>query len=184
MDFYIDLILQGDEEIPIYFIRNKVFIKLHKALYDLKESSIGISFPKYNTKLGNVIRIHGQKLRLNALQRDNWLGGLIGYCDVSDILPIPKKIKGHQTISRIRQNMSNAKLQRLFKRDSISNNDIEDYKVKMITQGLDNAYFELKSTSNKQLYRRYIQFGEMKTQAVKGEFDSFGLSKTATVPIF
>jgi CRISPR-associated endonuclease Csy4 len=184
MDFYIDLILQGDEEIPIYFIRNKVFIKLHKALYDLKESSIGISFPKYKTKLGNIIRIHGQNSSLNALQQDNWLGGLIGYCQVSDILPIPEKIRGYQTISRIRQNMSHAKLQRLLKRDTIPTQDIKPYKIKMITEGLDNAYFELKSTSNKQLYRRYIQFGELNTQAVKGKFDSFGLSKTGTVPIF
>jgi CRISPR-associated endonuclease Csy4 len=184
MDFYIDLILQGDEEIPIYFIRNKVFIKFHKALYDLKESSIGVSFPKYNTKLGNVIRIHGQKLNLDAIQQNNWLGGLIGYCDVSNILPVPEKITGHRIISRIRQNMSHSKLQRLIKRDSISEQKIKSYKVKMFTQGLDNAYFELKSTSNKQLYRRYIQFGEIIPQKIVGQFDSFGLSKRATVPIF
>jgi len=57
-------------------------------------------------------------------------------------------------------------------------------KAKMFQQGLDNAYFELESTSNKQLYRRYIQFGELKTQPVKGGFDSFGLSKKSTIPWF
>lgn len=149
-----------------------------------KESSIGISFPKYKTKLGNIIRIHGQKSSLDVLQQDNWMDGLIGYCDVSDILPIPEKIRGHQTISRKQPNMTAAKLERLVKRDSIPQQEIKPYKVKMIRQGLDNAYFELKSTSNQQLYRRYIQFGELTSQKREGKFDSFGLSKTATVPIF
>ena len=184
MDFYIDLILQEDDEIPIYFIRNKVFAKFHKALYELKETSIGISFPKYKTKLGNVIRLHGEKLNLNALQKNNWLGGLVGYCDVSDILPIPEKTKRHRTISRVRQNMSNSKLQRLVKRETILDEKIKDYKTKMLSTELDTPYLELKSTSNQQLYRRYIQFGKISAQKTEGKFDSFGLSKTATVPIF
>ena len=68
MDYYIDLIIQADEEVPTYFIRNKVFAKFHKALCDLKQNSIGVSFPKYKTKLGGVIRIHGNKENLDALQ--------------------------------------------------------------------------------------------------------------------
>ncbi|MBL1320922.1 MAG: type I-F CRISPR-associated endoribonuclease Cas6/Csy4 [Methylophaga sp.] len=34
------------------------------------------------------------------------------------------------------------------------------------------------------MVRRYIHFGEFLEQPVLGEFDSFGLSKTATVPWF
>ena len=184
MDFYIDLVLQADEEVPIYFIRNKVFTKLHKALNDLKQTSIGVSFPRYNIKFGDVIRIHGEKSSLNTLQQSNWLGGLAGYCEVSGILPVPEKIDGYRTVSRIRQNMTNSKLQRLIKRGSISDEEVKNYKAKMFATGLDSPFLELVSASNGHKHRRYIQFGELSSQSIKGEFDFFGLSKTATVPWF
>ena len=184
MDFYIDLILQADEEVPIVFIRNKVFAKFHKALNELKQTSIGISFPRYKIKLGDVIRIHGEKSGLDTLQQSNWLGGLAGYCELSNILPVPENIKGYRTVSRIRQNMSNSKLQRLIKRGSISDEKVKDYETKMLATGLDNPYLELLSASNGHTHRRYIQFGELSEQATKGEFDQFGLSKKATIPWF
>ncbi len=184
MDSYIDLILRADEEVPLYFIRNKVFAKFHKALVDLKQTSIGVSFPKYKTKLGDVIRIHGDQPSLTALQQSNWLGGMIGYCEVSKILPVPEKIKGYRAISRIRPTMSNAKLQRLIKRGSISETATYDYREKMLRTGLENPYIELLSTSNGHKHRRYLQFGELKLKPIHGEFDQFGLSKTATVPWF
>lgn len=184
MDSYIDLVLQADEEVPIYFIRNKVFAKFHKVLNDLKQTAIGVSFPKYKTKLGSTIRIHGEKSDLDILQQKNWLGGLAGYCIVSDVLPIPENIKGYRTISRIRQNMSNSKLQRLIKRGSISSEETKAYEAKMLATGLDNPYLELESISNGHKHRRYIQFGYVSDQAVSGKFDQFGLSKTATIPWF
>ncbi len=184
MDFYIDLRLQPDEEVPIYFIRNKAFAKLHKALYELKENSIGVSFPDYKTKLGEVLRIHGKRLNLEALQQNNWLGGLAGYCLVSEILPIPEKIKGYRKISRIRQNMSNSKLQRLIKRGSIKDDEVKAYEIKMLETGLTNPYLELESGSNGHKHRRYLKFGELVSEPVVGEFDQFGLSKTATIPWF
>jgi len=184
MDHYIDLQLQADEEVPIYFLRNKVFSKLHKALNELNESFIGISFPNYKTKLGDILRIHGLKPQLELLQQKKWLGGLYGYCLVNEILPVPDNIKGYRTISRVRQNMSHAKLQRLIKRGSITGDKIEGYTAKKIATGLDNPYLELESTSNGHKHRRYLQFGELQAEPVSGEFDHFGLSKTATVPWF
>jgi len=183
MDFYIDLLLQEDEEVPIYFIRNKVFTKFHKALCDLESTKIGVSFPRYKVMLGDVIRIHGAKVELEALQATDWLGGLIGYCKVSAIQAIPNDVT-YRTISRKQANMTEAKLRRLITRDSIAKGEVKQYKVKMFTQGLDNPYFELKSTSNNHLYRRYIAFGTLHAQKKYGEFDSFGLSKIATIPWF
>lgn len=54
----------------------------------------------------------------------------------------------------------------------------------MFSQGLDAPYLELQSASNGHRHRRYIEFGELLDAPVRGEFDSFGLSKTATVPWF
>jgi CRISPR-associated endonuclease Csy4 len=80
--------------------------------------------------------------------------------------------------------MTEAKLRRLIKRGSISQDKIKGYKAKMFQQGLDNPYLELESTSTGHKHRRYIQFGEIIAQKKAGEFDSFGLSKHATIPIF
>ena len=96
-----------------------------------------------------------------------------------DIENIPSDAK-HRTVSRKQANMTEAKLRRLIKRGSISDDKVKAYKAKM----LDNPYLELKSNSSGYLQRRYIQFGTPLNVPVKGKFDVFGLSKSATVPWF
>ena len=80
--------------------------------------------------------------------------------------------------------MSNAKLNRLIKRETILAENIPQYKAKMFQHGLDNPYLELESASNGQKYRRYIQFGKLKTESTTGIFDTFGFSNQATIPWF
>ena len=103
MNYYINIKLQPDEDIPLFFIRNKVFTKLHKALFELKQNPIGVSFPnhkerenKNKARLGDIVRLHGDKNSLQALQDANWLGGLIGYCDISETTIRPN---GFATVS-------------------------------------------------------------------------------------
>jgi CRISPR-associated endonuclease Csy4 len=192
MTRYQDLELLPDVELPIFFIRNKVYTKLHKAIFDLNASDIGVSFPQAKERLGCVIRIHSTKDRLNELQKLNWLGGLAGYCQVGEVFSVPDEVKGHQVISRIRQTMSMAKLSKkiayLQKKGYLKDNEADSYKkqykAKLFATGLDNPYLELQSVSTGSKYRLYIQFGELQQQAVIGEFNRFGLSKTATIPVF
>lgn len=183
MDFYIDVQLKPDAEMPVNRLLNAMYSKFHKALCDLKSESIGVSFPAYRVLLGKQIRIHGSSANLAALQQLNWIGGLVGYCDISEILVVPKGHL-HRTVGRKQTTMSQAKLNRLLKRGSINEQDAKQYKAKMFTKGLDNPYLELVSGSNNHTHRRYIAFGELLTQPVLGNFDQFGLSKTATVPWF
>jgi CRISPR-associated endonuclease Csy4 len=192
MTHYQDLILLPDEEVPIFFIRNKIYQKLHKAIFNLNASDVGVSFPNATKKLGDVIRIYSTQIRLKELQNLNWLGGLVGYCQVGEVFPVPDEVKGHQVISRIRQTMSMAKLSKkiayLQKKGYLKDNEVEDYKkqykAKLFATGLDNPYLELQSISTGSKYRLYIQFSELQQQAVIGEFNHFGLSKTATTPVF
>ena len=106
-----------------------------------------------------------------------------GYCNVSDILPVPDLVQ-YRTVSRKQSNMTQSKFNRLIKRGSITEAEAKQYKAKMFTKGLDNPYLELQSGSNGHKHRRYIEFGELLDNPVAGEFDQFGLSKTATVPWF
>ncbi len=183
MNYYIDISLKPDAEMRENVLMNTVYSKLHKALFTLNSMSIGISFPKYKVLFGKVLRIHGDQSYLNDLQGLDWLGGIKGYCDISDILPVPETAQ-YRTVSRKQANMTEAKLRRLIARKSITKDEVKMYKAKMFSQSLDHAYLELISGSNGEKHRRYIQFGGLNDTPVEGSFDSFGLSKQATVPWF
>jgi len=183
MDHYLDIKVEPDEEVPIYFIRNKVYSKLHKALHSLNSTEIGVSFPRYKGVLGDIVRLHGLEEKLRELESSDWLGALKGYCTIGSIQAIPEDVF-YRTISRKQSNMTEAKLRRLIKRGSILPDEVKAYKAKMFETGLGNAYLELESASNGHKHRRYIQFGELSSKPVEGEFDQFGLSKIATVPWF
>ncbi len=183
MNHYIDILILPDPEFPATVLMNAIYSKFHKALCDLNSTTIGASFPKYAVTLGDVLRIHGEESLLNDLLGLNWIGGMNGYCSISEILPVPSESK-HRTVSRKQPTMSQSKLRRLVKRGTISEGEVKQYKAKMFGKGLDNPYIELKSASNGQKHRRYIEFGELLDAPVLGKFDQFGLSKTATIPWF
>jgi len=183
VDFYIDVRILPDEEMRENVLLNKVYTKLHKALHTIESTSVGVSFPKHKVTLGKVLRVHGSEGDLRVIDEMKWLGGLVGYCDVSEILTVPVDAK-YQVVSRKQSSMSQAKLRRLVKRQSLGDSDVKRYKAKMFTKGLDESYLELSSTSNGHFYRRYLSFGEIQDKPVDGKFDSFGLSKQATVPVF
>ena len=183
MNYYLDIQIQPDAEMRENVLLNKVYTKFHKALFTLQSDDIGVSFPEYKIKLGIMLRIHATEHRLAQLQQLNWLGGLSDCCKVSAIQVIPDKVK-YRTVSRIQPNMSSAKLQRLIKRGTIAESEIKHYKAKLFQQGLDNPYLEIESVSNGHNHRRYIAFGELTDAAINGQFDHFGLSKTARIPWF
>jgi len=183
MDHYIDIKIKPDAEMRENILINKVYAKLHKALYTMSSNKIGVSFPECKVVLGRVIRLHGRVEDLSVLQSQNWLGGLVGYCELGEITHVPQSAK-HRVISRKQTTMSQAKLNRLIKRGSIPECEVKAYKAKMFSKGLDNPYVELESGSNGNRHRRYFQFGEVMDIPVDGVFDSFGLSKSATVPWF
>lgn len=80
--------------------------------------------------------------------------------------------------------MSKAKLERLKKRRSIDKDGIKRYKNEMFSQGFDNPYLDISSSSSGQFYRKFFEFGDLLDRPVEGEFDAYGLSKIATVPWF
>ena len=183
MDHYIDISILLDPEFSAPVLMNVVYSRLHQAVCDHQSTSMGIRVPKYNVTLGNVLRIHGNKKKLLELQELGWFVGMSSYCAISSVLLVPVNTK-FRTVSRLQPTMSQAKLRRLIKREALSEAEVSQYKAKMFSKGLDNPYVELVSGSNGQKHRRYIKFGDLRDQSVSGEFDQFGLSKTATVPWF
>ncbi|MBI4619347.1 MAG: type I-F CRISPR-associated endoribonuclease Cas6/Csy4 [Desulfobacterales bacterium] len=183
MEYYIDIEIKPDSEMRESPLMNLVYNKFHKALVKLKTNQIGVSFPEYKTKLGKVLRLHGDKNNLQNLQNLNWLGSIAGFCEISNVKNVPANVK-YRAISRIRTNMGKSKLERLKRRGSITLSEEKIYKAKMFSQGLDNPYLDLESGSTGQRLRLFIHFGHLLDHPVSGVFDSYGLSKVATVPWF
>lgn len=183
MDSFIELRLKPDAEMHEAELSSKVFTKFHKALVQLNTNRIGISFPHLHVKLGRVYRMHGDASVLNDLQRMDWLGPLSGYCQVNGILNVPENTQ-YRVISARKSNLSGAKLRRLSARGNIDKEGEKRYKVKMLSQGFDNPYLDLFSNSTGQVYRKFFKFSAIKEEPSDGLFDTYGLSKTATVPWF
>ena len=183
MNYYIDIKLILSKEIQENILLNQLYTNFHKRLYDLNKYSIGVSFPRYKLKLGNVFRIHGSKIDLEMLQKVDWVNELLKFCDVSEISLVPDGVE-YRIVSRIQTTMSQSKLRRLIKRGSIKEEDIKTYKAKLFQKSLGNPFVELISMSNGERHRRFIQFSDLSKNQIKGSFDLFGLSKTATVPWF
>lgn len=183
MNSYIDIHLQPDSELKEAELSSKIYTKFHKALVTLGTDKIGISFPLVNLKLGLLFRIHGDKSLLNDLLGLDWLGPLKGYCKIQTLNAIPDQVQ-YRTISAKRSTMSNAKLRRLIERGNIDAAGVKRYKIKMLSQGFDNPYLDLQSQSSGQIYRKFFEFGQIENQKSVGTFDSYGLSKSATVPWF
>ncbi len=188
MDYFIDIELFPKKELRENILLNQLYTEFHRRLCDLDSTDIGVSFPKYKKILGDVFRIHGKEEALGRLQSEEWIKKYSKNYHVSKIASIPKEIK-YRTISRVQQTMSQSKLRRLIKRaeegkGGIKNEDIKKYKIKMFQGGLDNPFVELISGSSKQRYRLFIEFGDFQDTKVKEKFDTFGLSKTSTVPWF
>jgi CRISPR-associated endonuclease Csy4 len=183
MNSYIDIVLKPDAELREAELSSKVFTKFHKGLVTLETNQIGISFPKVKVKLGLVYRLHGNEDKLIELQGLNWLGPLIGYCNVSGICPIPDVVQ-YRNIKERRSNLSSSKLRRLIARGSIDKDGEKRYKIKMLSNSFGNPYLDILSSSTGQVYRKFFNFGEVLAEPIVGTFDSYGLSKSATIPWF
>lgn len=183
MDYFIEIKLQKNSDLRPNVLLNSVYTQVHRRLYDMQCTTIGVSFPDYRVILGQRMRLHGSLDELKRFLSIDWLGDLKKYCTIGDIEKVPPNVQ-YRTISRVQSTMSQSKFRRLVKRGTINEEDVKKYKIEMLKKGLDNPYVELVSASNGKLHRRFFQFGELQSELVTGEFDVFGLSKEATIPWF
>lgn len=192
MNHYIEITLRPDAEVEIGFLWQKVYQQIHLALVEIKDENdgvnIGISFPKYGTDgfpLGDTIRLFGKTSDdLIMLQLDKWLNRLLDYIVITDIRDVPQNLKVYACFSR-KQVKSN--LERLARRQArrkgISVEDAINNYEDMQEQTTQLPFISLKSLSTNQSLKLFIR-NELKSDSVDGSFNTYGLSKDATVPWF
>lgn len=185
MNYYFDVEIKQDSALGTAKSMAAAYSLLHIILVNNNEKEVGVSFPCKTKTLGNILRIHGGYESLSSIATDIGWSDLTNYCLMHEIKLVPEKIDGYVVVSRVQCNMNNAKLRRLIKRKqgSFSESDIIDYRIKMHAMALSNQYIDMPSLSTKRDYRRFFKFIETLEPKV-GFFDSFGLSKYTTVPIF
>lgn len=202
MKHYIELTLLPNVEFSVYTIWQPVYKKIHATISSLKEQdesvNIGVSFPQYNNRLNSL----GCKLRLfanssNSLERLNigeCLSRMSDYVHITSIKPVPDNVQSGVSFYRIRERESNLeKATKTAKRLDIS---VEQalQKLQGRSEEQSNAPFirmlssDKNDTDNKEkhIFKLVIGMKEKPPNSTDEceKFNTYGLSKTATVPWF
>lgn len=191
MHYYQDITLIPDAESSLGFIWRKVYSQVHLALVESKKRgvSVAIAFPAYSDSafpLGNKLRLFaGDEQTLVNLNLGHWLKRLQDYCHTTSIRSVPSTHK-HVRYSR-RQFKSNP--ERLARRRAKRHNETMENALKhykSFSEPKSNVPFVKMaslSTGGNHEFRLFIEQAVC-DEAISGDFNSYGLSKTATVPWF
>lgn len=158
--------------------------KLHQILPHF-EGRIGLAFPAYgNDKtLGGIIRLFGAENDCGFIHFK--LQSLRDYALISEVMPIPEKVKSYRVYQRVQpkgQSAIRRAQKRLTAQGKWNEEVLQNMLQKQATQRI-YPHVHLKSSSTKQQFILAIK-SVRQTKAVEGVFSAYGLSQTATVPHF
>ena len=181
MDCYIEIKVLPDPEFDSITLMNALYSKLHRALVDVGQGEIGVSFPRMGKTPGDVLRLHANRTAIDRLMACSWLKGLSDYTFVSEVSHTPQGVQ-HINIARIQSKKTAARLRRAVKRGSITEQVAEKIMAEKVQ--IKNPFFQLQSSSTGQCLPLFIEQGKPQQQAVLGAFNTYGLSEKTTVPLF
>jgi CRISPR-associated endonuclease Csy4 len=197
----------------LYFLWHKLYTQVHLSLVDLKQrnngqQNIGITFPEYKyenflnennpesehkkiSSLGFKLRLLGTEQALQGLNLDHYLRRLQDYVHVTTIREIPEqRITGYACFQRqsVKSNVERL-IRRYLKRNQMGKHEDRQteeqlrafYMVKK--KSCDLPYINMNSLSSEQNFRLFIR-KEVRSTVVMGQFCTYGLSQTVTVPEF
>jgi CRISPR-associated endonuclease Csy4 len=184
MDHYVDIQLLSDPELSQPVLMSALFAKIHSTLVALNSKHIGISFPKMQILktggLGDCVRAHGSSDDLQLLLP---LLSVFDYAIVKAVSPIPTSTN-YCTVRRVQVDSSlDCLRRRLMKRKNMSEADARQLISGNTLKRLDLPFVTIKSRSTGQMFRLFIEQKQVDT-AMSGEFNNYGLSNSATLPLF
>ncbi|MBU9826413.1 type I-F CRISPR-associated endoribonuclease Cas6/Csy4 [Rahnella perminowiae] len=184
MESYQEIRVLPDPEFGTELLMAALFAKLHRALGQYAAGKIGISFPHYGQKPGDIIRLHSNAGTLTAFGQTQWLKGLRDQVDVSEIRDVPSGTQ-HCCFSRVQVKSNPERLRRRsVKKGWLSEEEalqrIPDSKAQVTAL----PFIQVKSLSTGEVFRLFIRRGVLQPEPVQGEFGAYGLSAVATVPWF
>lgn len=186
MDYYLDITILEDPEFTKPILMNALFSKLHRALVEVSQNDIGVSFPNASKKsLGDKLRLHGGQGRLEELEALPWRRGLGDFTLVTKITQIPSTNE-FCLVKRVHVKSNADQLRRrAMKRHDLSYEEAVERIPKEAEKQLELPFVRIKSKSTgDQQFRLFIKqtFTASKGEAAK--FSKYGLSATSTLPWF
>jgi len=199
MKYYQDITLLPDAEANLGFLWQKVFQQVHLALVKIQtedhKSNVAVSFPDYGGKgcpLGAKLRLFSKDCALlEKLAITQVLERLMDYVHCRSIQAVPEVIDKYVCFNRkqFRTNVLRLARRRVVKH-KISLDDALKHYEGFMDQETTLPFINMQSLSSDRgevalghQFRLFIEKDEM-NHAIEGEFNCYGLSKTATVPWF
>ncbi|WP_313055863.1 type I-F CRISPR-associated endoribonuclease Cas6/Csy4 [Pseudomonas lopnurensis] len=187
MDHYLDIHLLPDPEFSAGQLMNALFAKLHRALVQLGSDSIGVSFPKARdgaAGLGGHLRLHGCLAALDDLLALPWLTGMRDHVRLGEAAPVPADAR-HCRVRRVQADSNPERLRRrAMKRHGLSEDQARERIPDAAVKWLRLPYLQLRSQSTGQPFRLFIEQSPPQPEPRTGAFNTYGLSRDATVPWF
>jgi CRISPR-associated endonuclease Csy4 len=186
MDHYLDIQTRPDPEFPVNTLLGALVSKLHRGLVTLDADDIGISLPEHEQAppLGTRLRLHGTRDRLHALMDQDWLRGMRDHVAVEDIAAVPKDV-GHRFVRR-RQYKTNVERlrRRRMKRHGETYEEACHHIPDNVERKVRTPFLIVRSQSTGQAFSLFIEHGPLLSEPKEGSFNTYGLSRKATVPWF
>jgi len=213
MNCFQEITLIRNPEIGQYFLWSKVFQQIHLGLVAIqdeqKQVPIGVSFPGY--RVGEKYGVLGDKLRLfavdetrlTALKIGKCLDRLSDYVHYTGIRPVPAKLTGHATYQRLQPKTGKERLARRYaKRHQLDFQAALNSPLEMSVRAEEGAYskdlLRYADLPDKQITAPFIRLKSLSSdhvfclwigktvvdRPVVGNFGSYGLSSSTTVPEF
>lgn len=190
MDHYIDIRLRPDPEFPQAMLMRVLYNKLHRGLFDLNADDIGVSFPGHKLgvqarTLGEHLRLHGTRQRLEQLMGSEWLTGMRDHVALDDVQAAPEGAR-HIAVKRRQFNTgSESRAKRYAKRHGVSMEEARQIYAVLASRRIDLPFAKIGSRSTQQHFCLFVDHGKPQQDSVQGTFNHYGLScRGATVPWF
>jgi CRISPR-associated endonuclease Csy4 len=192
MKHYLDITLIPSQEVPINIIWSKVYLQFHLAIVEAKKnnenSEIAAYFPNYifSAKLasiGNKLRVFSKfSIDIDCENFKKHFSRLSDYIHISCVKDVPANINEHAIVSRFRVLAGKKSLEkRREKRNHLQYKPIVAKENEMARY--NPPWIVLKSLSGKQSFSLFVS-QKMAHNEVIDNRDSYGLSASATVPVW
>lgn len=205
-------IIKNPEISPYFIwskLYTQLHLALVEKLDSENRSHIGVSFPEYQCvedaeqsikTLGCKLRVFAHsKAELEELNLPQWLTRLTDYVHIRSVQPVPDNITQHLIVSRLRQKSNNDRVTRAYaKKHQLSFEAAKEERIQTFADKHQLTYEQSVAHYHNPILkeRPFIKIQSLHSQlqysleieqtltesAVKGRFNSYGLSSTATVP--
>ena len=189
LSHYLDLQLRPDPETASTQLLAALYAQVHRALAAKGSTGIAVSFPGYSDQrhtLGERLRLHGSEAALQPWATGAWLGSLRDHVNNMAAAPLPVPAHAaHRTLRRVQVKSSPERLRRrLMKRHQLSEAQARERIPDSVGRMTDLPYVPMASSSTAQQFKLFLALGAAQPQPQAGDFNTYGLSTTATVPWF